>query len=230
MGMRIALLLLALAPASAFAQGPLSELAAAAGHAPAAVPAAKGTPVAEPAPAASTYRSVVIEGVTVRGYPPFVEATRAALTLLKDARSFHAIRAAVPRIEEHACSGMNVYASTPTFYVGAATWRAGPLWYAGAIAHDARHAQLYAAARARLGGLEPRSEQWKDVAGERLALDYQAGVLRELRAPAPVLEFLKVQRDDPRYQNVGRDSLETAASGAPPRRPRSGLDCRGRTW
>lgn len=227
--MILAPLLLALAAAPAFAEGPLSELLSAAGpaYAPAAAPAARPAPV----PLPGAYRSERIEGVIVRGYPPFVSATRAALALLKrESRSFEAIRGAVPQIEEYACSGMDVYASTPTFHVGAATWQAGPLWYAGAIAHDARHSQLYRAAKKRWGGLEPRDEEWMKTRGEQLALDYQAGVLRELRAPAKTLAFLESLRHNPVYQDIGRPKAGPEAPHDPLARPRANMSCRGRSW
>jgi len=227
--MILATLLLALGAVPAFAEGPLSELMAAAGpaYAPAAAAAATAKPVALP----GAYRSVRIEGVIVRGYPPFVEATREALVLLKrGSRSFDAIRGAVPQIEEFACSGMDVFASTPTFHVGAATWQSTPLWYAGAIAHDARHAQLYNAAKKRWAGLEPRDEEWMDVRGEQLALDYQAGVLKDLGAPAKYLTFLNGLRANPRYQEIGRIKTGPQAPSGFRLKPRAKLSCDGRNW
>lgn len=179
-------------------------------------------PSARPAVVAEV---AVVEGFTVVGHADFAAATREAILLLKKSVSFDAIRAAVPVIEEHDCSGMNVYAPRPTFLVGEKTWTAGALWYAGAIAHDARHSQLYAAAKRRLGGLEPPPEEWRDYSGEQRALDYQAGVLRELGADARTLRYLEVQRADPRYQLSNRPARPYNPLQAPTR-----VTCGGRAW
>lgn len=54
-----------------------------------------------------------------------------------------------------------------------------------------------------------------DLRGEQLALDYQAGVLRELGAPAKYRTFLNGLRANPRYQEIGRVNTGRQAPSGP---------------
>lgn len=153
---------------------------------------------AEDAPSLSP--SAVLE---ISGGPEFSARTREALDLLEKSGRLAEVRRYVGVIEESRCSGMDVYASRPTFRVGRATWRSGGLWYAGSIAHDSRHSRLYREAKTALGGEEPPAEAWTGTEAERLCLAFQLEVLEALGAGEDALNYIRGLMKDPRYQRIG---------------------------
>lgn len=208
MRLALALLLPALALA-ARAQGPaLSQLL---GAAPELAPALS-SPAALPR----------VDGIALKGSPAFVEKTALALAELRRSARHGEIVASLGAIEEWACSGMHVRLRVPTYRVGSATWNADTQWYASTIAHDARHAQLYFEARRRLGR-EPPDEAWMGVPGERLCLQYQIDVLRELGASPARIAYLERLKENPSYQDLAH---------APPEIPAEAMvnGCGGRYW
>src|SRR5262249_39938036 len=148
--------------------------------------------------------SETVDGVLVIGSPEFVAATRSALRLVERGSMHAAVFAAIGRIQQSPCSGMDVYALHPTYEVGDATWHDDAEWYAGTIVHDSRHAQLYFAAKARNGGFEPDPNTWEEAPGEKAALAYQIQFLKEIHASQKRLDFLAGLAKDPRYQDIGR--------------------------
>src|SRR5690242_13182188 len=82
-------------------------------------------------------------GITIRGNAEFLLRTREALMLLFPLAQFQIIRANLAIIRQARRSGMKARAKSPTFLVGKPTWSHSPAWYAGAIAHDAYHGELY---------------------------------------------------------------------------------------
>ncbi|MBI5200849.1 MAG: hypothetical protein HY925_04610 [Elusimicrobia bacterium] len=169
-----------------------------------------------------------VDGVLVVGERAFIEATRAALAIVKRSSFREEVLGAVGRIEQAPCSGMDPSLRQPTFHVGEPTWRADPLWYAGAIAHDSRHSQLYAAALKKEPGLEPRPDSWKGDYGERAALAYQIRFLSELKATRERLDYLRGLQMDPTYHELGTVQSEQPFDRA--RRAYYTLNCRGRHW
>ncbi len=94
-------------------------------------------------------KSDFVHGIEVRGNAEFRLRTRHALALLFPLAQFQIIRDNVQIIRQARRSGMKAAAESPTFLVGKPTWSHSPAWYAGAIAHDAYHAELYSGAKQR---------------------------------------------------------------------------------
>lgn len=139
------------------------------------------------------------------GGPEFVAATDEALRLLSRTTLYPMVRRYVAEIKEAKCSGMNVYGPKPSYEVGKPTWSAGALWYAGTIAHDAHHSQLYFDEKARLGGAEPAADAWSGAEGEKKCLAVQIRALKELNAPKETISYLVDLSSAPTYQNIGAD-------------------------
>jgi|SRR5579883_313866 len=152
---------------------------------PVAVPQAR----AVAARAASSYA-----GIRLDGPDDFQKATADALRLLEKSGDLPEVAAYVKKIKRARCSGMEVY--TGTFAVGDPTWKASAVWYAGAIAHDSRHARLYRESAASSG-----------AEAERKCLAFQLEVLERLGADAKTLAYVRELMKDPTYQNIGAQGM-----------------------
>src|SRR4029450_4747513 len=108
-------------------------------------------------------------GRGMRGGSEFLLRTKEALALLRPTSRFAEIRSNLGLIRQGKRSGMKACAEAPTFMVGKRTWKHSALWYAGAIAHDAHHAKLYADAKKTHRGQEPGGDSWPGTeAGKRV--------------------------------------------------------------
>jgi hypothetical protein len=144
-------------------------------------------------------RAEDIAGIEVRGSDSFRARTREALDLLGNTDALILLQNHVKVIRQGRRSGMRAWASRPTFVVGKATWRHSPLWYAGAIAHDAYHAKLYHEAKQAGGGAEPEAGAWIGGGAERCCLEYQYAVLKALNSDAATLNYVAAWHENPAY-------------------------------
>ncbi|MET0502867.1 MAG: hypothetical protein ABW172_15210 [Candidatus Binatia bacterium] len=149
-------------------------------------------------------RSETCAGIRIHGGDEFLRETQKALTLLKPTARFPEIQRHIYLIAQGRRSGMKAWAKEPTFVVGAATWRHSTLWYAGAIAHDAYHAKLYAAAKQTSRGNEPNPDSWTGAEAEKQCLAFQLQVLQELNADVQTMGYLEGCLDHPTYQGRNR--------------------------
>jgi hypothetical protein len=101
-------------------------------------------------------------------------------------------------------SGMKAWVGEPTFVVGKRTWKHSALWYAGAIAHDAYHAKLYADAKKANRGQEPEADSWTGTEAEKKCLAFQRQVLLELKADEKIIFYLDECGKNPTYQGRNR--------------------------
>jgi hypothetical protein len=145
-------------------------------------------------------RSDLIYGIEVGGNTEFLHRTREALTLLQPLAQFEVIQGHLEVIRQGTRSGMKAWADKPTFVVGKATWRHSPLWYAGAIAHDAYHAKLYFDAKGDHGGTEPEADAWTGAKAERECLAFQQQVLLALNADETIICYVDNCAQNPIYQ------------------------------
>jgi hypothetical protein len=148
-------------------------------------------------------QSEIIEGIEVRGGAKFRARTREALALLSQARALELVQTHVKLIRQGKRSGMRAWGNTPTFVVGRATWQHSPLWYAGAIAHDAYHSRLYDAA-GKINGGEPAAEAWSGVDAEKQCLAFQYTVLQTLNSDENTLGYLAHWTENPTYAGRSR--------------------------
>jgi hypothetical protein len=145
-------------------------------------------------------RSHVVDGIEIRGGPEFQIRTQEALALLRPMAQFTVICNHLKMIRQGQRSGMKAWAEKPTFVVGKATWRHSPLWYAGAIAHDAYHAKLYFDAKGNHGGTEPEADAWTGAKAERECLAFQQQVLLALNADETIIRYIENCALNPTYQ------------------------------
>ena len=141
--------------------------------------------------------------IPASGSPEFRAATASALALLRRTTLYPMVRRYVSEVKEAKCSGMNVYGPAPSYEVGKPTWGAGAVWYAGTIAHDAHHSQLYFTAKEKAGGAEPDTLAWTGAEAEKKCLAVQLRALRELHASPETLAYIVDVSSAPTYQNVG---------------------------
>jgi hypothetical protein len=141
-----------------------------------------------------------MHGIEIRGCREFLNRTRESLALLRPLAQFEVICDHLGMIRQGMRSGMKAWAAKPTFVVGKATWRHSPLWYAGAIAHDAYHAKLYFDAKGNHGGLEPDVDAWTGAEAERKCLAFQKQVLSALNADETMIQYIEDCSQNPTYQ------------------------------
>jgi hypothetical protein len=145
-------------------------------------------------------RSHVAHGIEIRGGSEFVLRTQEAVALLRPVAQFDVIRDHLKIIRQGTRSGMKAWAEKPTFIVGRATWRHSPLWYAGAIAHDAYHAKLYLDAKDNRDGKEPDIDAWTGAEAEKKCLAFQRQVLLVLNADETIICYVDNCAQNPIYQ------------------------------
>jgi hypothetical protein len=162
-------------------------------------------------------RSHVVHGIEICGGPEFLTRTQEALALLRPVALFEVIQGHLGVIRQGTRSGMKAWADKPTFVVGKATWRHSPLWYAGAIAHDAYHAKLYLDAKGAHDGTEPDIDAWTGARAEKECLAFQQQVLLALNADETILRYIENCAQNPMYQGHNKGW-------------RSWLDYLGRWW
>ena len=135
----------------------------------------------------------------MRGGAEFIRATRAALELLQSHSRFVEVQRYVAMIKQGRRSGMHAAAKKPAFVVGKRTWSHSPLWYAGAIAHDAYHSKLYHDGKAAACG-EPPADCWTGGEAEQRCLGFQIEIVKTLGADASTVAYLEELRKNPTYQ------------------------------
>ena len=145
-------------------------------------------------------RSDTLCGVAVHGDDAFLRRTAEALALLEPLAQYELIHTHLAVIRQGKRSGVTAWTEHPVFTVGAPTWSHSPLWYAGAIAHDAYHAKLYRDAKKRNRGRRPPVDSWSGKAAERCCLRFQRDVLVRLKADPIILEHLETHLKNPTYQ------------------------------
>ena len=136
----------------------------------------------------------------VMGDGVFRLRTSEALGLLQPLAEFELIRAHLGVLRQGKRSGIEAWAEPPVFTVGAATWNHSPLWFAGAIAHDAYHAKLYDDAKKHNPEIEPAAETWTGKAAERVCLAFQRQVLLSLGADPAIIDYIGNHAQNPAYQ------------------------------
>ncbi|TMA61433.1 MAG: hypothetical protein E6J73_11960 [Deltaproteobacteria bacterium] len=146
------------------------------------------------------FSSDFVYGIEVRGNAEFRLRTQQALALLFPLEQFQIIRANLSIIRQGRRSGMKAWAAKPTFLVGKPTWSHSPAWYAGAIAHDAYHSELYSSAKQRGADKEPQADCWTGTEAEKKCLAFQHQVLLALSADATIVNYVDRCARNPTYQ------------------------------
>ncbi|NOQ63808.1 MAG: hypothetical protein GQ582_04790 [Methyloprofundus sp.] len=134
----------------------------------------------------------VIEQIKLVGSSEFISNTEASLELLKTSAPvvFAKIQDSIATIEQAEYSHMWAGEEPPRYAVADTDSFYSTQWYAGAIAHEAKHSELYQAYLAEHGLPVPDSI-WRSDAAEQLCVDYQIEVLKKINAPQFDIDYLK---------------------------------------
>lgn len=122
--------------------------------------------------------------VLIIGNADFIEQTQKALAVLQNNApdAFEKVQKYIGIIEQGLHSGMWAYEDPPRFEVNDVTAFYSITWYAGAIAHDATHSELYHEYQGRYGTPVPY-DIWAGVDAENDTIIYQSHVLELINAP-----------------------------------------------
>ncbi len=138
--------------------------------------------------------SIKYENIEIIGDKNFILQTQRALALLKDKhyKAFYMCQQYLGRIVLSSSSGVKPWEKTPTYEVGKLTAYYGLKWYAGTIAHDAFHSQLYQEYLMK----NPQTKRvpdsiWLGKEAEEKCLTYQHQVLKKLGATLSMLRYLR---------------------------------------
>ncbi len=137
------------------------------------------------------------DNLAVVGAPPFAEQVVQALTLLraKSPAGYAVVTNYVGVIQQDEHSGMHAERQPPVFQLNDRSAFYSVTWCAGVIAHDAVHSKLYHEYRSAHAGPVP-DDVWTGHAAERVCLDQQLRVLKEIGAPAREIDYFKTLTPD----------------------------------
>jgi hypothetical protein len=139
--------------------------------------------------------------IAITGTPQFVVRTETALTLLKGSAdtAYRKVTGYIGTIVQGEHSGMWAYEEPPRYEVNGVTAFSTVTWYAGTIAHDALHSELYHVYLAANTGPVPDSA-WTGEAAEKESMAFQLEVLKSIGAPESEITYL--QNLDPNYWKI----------------------------
>ncbi|MFW5440521.1 MAG: hypothetical protein ACKE5M_07525 [Methylophilaceae bacterium] len=129
--------------------------------------------------------------IKIVGSDKFTTQTESALALLKDLAptAFDKVQKYIGIIEQGEHSGMWAKEKPPRYEVNDTTSFFSVTWYAGTIAHDAVHSELYHEYKAK-HGLPVPADIWSGVNSEKFGILHQIGVMKKIRAPKSEIDYL----------------------------------------
>ncbi len=140
-------------------------------------------------------------GIETVGSPEFSARARESLSLLERTPLWDSVHRNIAILKQGEHSGMAAYLAKPTMEVGDPTWKESPIWFAGAIAHDACHSRLYHEAAAKTGG-RPPEEAWMGKLAELECIQVQLNALNALGADAYTLAYMENLKINPTYHET----------------------------
>ncbi len=135
--------------------------------------------------------SEIVNKIQIVGSNEFIIQTKASLEILKNLApiEFEKIQKYVGIIEQGEFSHMWAFESPPRYEVSDKDSFYSLKWYAGAIAHETKHSELYQAHLAKYGLPVPDSIWSSDIA-EKICLDHQIIVMTIIGAPQSDIDFI----------------------------------------
>ena len=144
------------------------------------------------------------DSLAIQGTPQFDEQVEKALALLKaqSPTAYATVTNYVGIVQEDKHSGMEASHKPPIFQLDGRSAYYSVTWCAWVIAHDSFHSKLYHDHKKE----HPRAiwvgkRVWKGEEAERLCLEHQLGVLRDIAAPASEIDWCR-QCQTNRYWEV----------------------------
>ena len=135
--------------------------------------------------------SEMLGKIKVVGNNEFITQTEASLEILKNLVpiAFEKIQKYIGTIEQGEFSHMWAFESPPRYEVSDRDSFYSIKWYAGAIAHETKHSELYQAYQAKYGLPVPDSV-WSSDKAEKICIDYQIDIMKKINAPQFDIDFL----------------------------------------
>jgi len=155
-----------------------------------------------------TEEEEVVLVVEIRGSPEFTRQTEKALSLLQNKApdAFLKVQYFIGIIEQGEHSGMWAYEDPPRYEVSDMTAFYSVTWYAGTIAHDATHSQLYHEYLIQHGNPVPQ-DVWGGTKVELFCILYQINVMKSIDAPQFEIDYL-ISLDGKYYDIDGDGDLD----------------------
>lgn len=135
--------------------------------------------------------TVTYNGIKIVGSDTFITQTKAALDELKKLApaAFNKTKQYIGIIEQADYSHIWASEEPPRYAVDDAESFRSIKWYAGAMAHEATHSELYHDYQAK-HGLPVPADIWSSDAAEKFCIRYQIEVMKEMSAPQSDIDFL----------------------------------------
>jgi hypothetical protein len=126
----------------------------------------------------------IIEEIKVVGSNEFIAQTEAALGELKNLApvAFGKIQKHISVIEQGEYSHMWADEKPPRYVVDDAASFYSKKWYAGTIAHEAKHSEFYYDYQTK-HGLPVPANIWSSDDAEKLCIEYQIDIMKKINAP-----------------------------------------------
>lgn len=142
-------------------------------------------------PTDSTLTESTLTSIKIKGTREFVSQTENALHMLQEhaVDAFQKAQNYIGIIEQGEHSGMWAYDNPPRFVVNDASAFYSKTWYAGIIAHDATHSELYHNYISTYGSPVP-DDEWTGQGAELFCNAYQIYVLQRIGAPQHEIEYI----------------------------------------
>lgn len=133
----------------------------------------------------------IVARIKVVGSNEFITQTEAALELLKNLSpvAFEKIQKYIGIIEQGKSSHMWAYEEPPRYEVDDIASFYSIKWYAGTIAHEAKHSEIYHQYQAK-HGLPVPADVWSSVDAEKICIEYQIDVMKKINAPQFDIDYL----------------------------------------
>lgn len=135
--------------------------------------------------------SKIVDNIKVTGSNEFILQTEAALEVLKKLapNTFAKIQLYIGIIEQGKNSHIWVYEQAPRYEVSDIDAFQSIKWYAGTIAHEMIHSELYHEYQVK-HGLPVPADIWSSDSAERMGIEYQIEVMIQINAPQFDIDFL----------------------------------------
>lgn len=135
--------------------------------------------------------SEIVDKIKVVGNNEFITQTKSSLEILKNLApiAFEKIQKYIGTIEQGEFSHMWAFESPPRYEVSNKDSFYSIKWYAGAIAHESKHSELYQEYQAK-HGLPVPDNIWSSDKAEKTCIDYQIDIMKKINAPQLDIDFL----------------------------------------
>lgn len=139
----------------------------------------------------SDNKTITDHHLKIVGSDAFVIQTKAALELLKNQspRAFKKVQQYISIFEQAKYSHMWSDEVPPRYAVDEMASFKSVKWYAGTMAHEATHSELYQAYKAK-NGLPVPDDIWRSADAETYCIEYQIDVMKEINAAKYDIQFL----------------------------------------